>query len=78
MIVIASLAALVLAGPAEAAPPPPKPIEITVSAKAFANDGSRLCMPKEAVGKKKDKAVPKTMCHTRDEWAAHGVVFRTR
>jgi hypothetical protein len=78
MFVATIVAALAVAAPAEAAAPPPKPIEIAISDKAFATPESRLCMPKDAVGKKRDRTVPKTMCHTRAEWEAQGVVFRTR
>jgi hypothetical protein len=77
MSIITSLAALAFAS-SVATGAPVKPIEITVSAKALATPTSRLCMPKEAVGKKKDKTAPKTMCHTRDEWEAQGVVIKTR
>lgn len=78
MTLIASMSVLAFAAAAPAAEAPAKPIEITVSAKALATPTSRLCMPKEAVGKKQDKAAPKTMCHTRDEWAAQGVIIKTR
>jgi hypothetical protein len=77
MTLIASLAVIAFASSA-VAQAPAKQIEITVSARALATPTSRLCMPKEAVGKKKDKMAPKTMCHTREEWEAMGVLIKTR
>jgi hypothetical protein len=74
----AAAAALAFAAPAIAAEPSAKPVELTISSKAFATPESRLCMPKESVGKGRDKALPKTMCHTRAEWEAMGVTFKTR
>ena len=77
LLALSGFAALA-ATPALAADPASKPIEVSVSAKVFATPASKLCMPKENVGKKRDKALPGTMCHTREEWEAMGVVFKVR
>lgn len=55
-----------------------KPVVVTVSQAAVSTPESRLCMPKAQVGRAKDKSAPATICQTRAEWEAQGVVFNIR
>lgn len=70
----AGLAFVAAATPVAAQPRKDKPV--IVSAKAITDPTSRVCMPRtmsKTVGK--DKSQPATLCHTVDEWAAHGVTI---
>lgn len=71
-------AALVLAGlgtPAVAA----KPSVVIVPASVLATPSAKLCMPRStSQTAAKDKSLPKTLCQTVDEWAAHGVTIRAK
>lgn len=55
-----------------------KPITITVSEAAVATPNSKVCMPKKMVGRAKDKSAPATICQTRAEWEAQGVVVNVK
>ncbi len=55
-----------------------KPVTITMPASAFKDDTSRVCMPRTILGRKIEKTLPVTICETRSEWGARGVVFVTK
>ncbi len=69
---------MIAAAAAPAAAETTKPIQLTVSARTLPTPESRLCVPKASVGRKKDKTVPATMCHTRAEWEAQGVMIKLK
>ena len=54
------------------------PITVTLPASVFKDDTSRVCMPRTILGRKVDKTLPVTICETRSEWGARGVVFVTK
>lgn len=56
----------------------PKPISVTMPASVFKDDTSRVCMPRTVLGRNVDKTLPKTICETRSEWNARGVVIVTK
>ncbi|RXD03708.1 hypothetical protein EQZ23_15450 [Sphingomonas sp. UV9] len=55
-----------------------KPISVTLPASVFKDDTSRVCMPRTILGRKADKTLPETICETRSEWNARGVLIRTK
>lgn len=72
-----ALAAVAIASPAlakEAA----KPVEITINERSFPETTSRMCMPRTVIDKSRKSDLPKTLCHTREEWEAKGVTFKTK
>jgi hypothetical protein len=48
---------------------------VTVPAQVFATPTSKLCMASSVLGRDAAKTLPKTMCQTKAEWEAQGVVF---
>ena len=52
-----------------------KPRAITVPAHAVQSPTSKLCMPKSVLGTEADKSLPTTLCLTRDEWIAKGLII---
>ena len=52
-----------------------KPVTITMPAAALVNPDAKLCMPRTVIDKSKHSDLPKTVCQTRDEWAAQGVTI---
>ena len=55
-----------------------KPIVVKLPASALKDDTSRVCMPRTILGRKADKSLPATMCHTRDECTTQGVTIVTK
>lgn len=61
-----------LAVPAVARKTPPT---VTVPAQVFAKPEGKLCMASTVLGRDAAKTLPKTMCQTKAEWEAQGLVF---
>lgn len=72
-----ALAAFAIAAPAQAKKAD-KPVEVTITEKTFPDATSRMCMPRTMIDKSRKSDLPKTMCHTREEWEAKGVTFKTK
>ncbi|TPG15408.1 hypothetical protein [Sphingomonas oligophenolica] len=74
-LLIAAIPAFALAQPvlAQAAMKP-----ITMSKSVFKDDTSRVCMPRETLGKGVDKTLPKTICDTQAGWESGGVTFKLK
>lgn len=51
------------------------PAKITLTAKVAEQSAGRLCMPKTTLGKTATREMPDTICQSRAEWEAAGVVF---
>jgi hypothetical protein len=71
-----ALAAIAIAAPAQAKKAD-KPVEVTITDKTFPETASRMCMPRTVIDKSRKSDLPKTLCHTREEWEAKGVTFKT-
>lgn len=68
-----AIPALALAPPALAATRP-----ITVGKSVFKDDTSKLCMPRETLGKAVDKTLPATICDTQAGWEGRGISFKIK
>lgn len=55
-----------------------KPTTVTLPASAVKDDTSRVCMPREVLGAKVDRSLPKTICQTRSEWEGQGVIIKVK
>jgi len=75
MLATAGFVATAALSPAMAAE---KSRTITLPASAVKDETSRLCMPREMLGAKADRTMPNTICQTRSEWEAAGVVIKVK
>lgn len=75
MVATAGFVATAALSPATAAE---KPRTVTLPASAIKDETSRVCMPREMLGPKADRTLPKTICQTRSEWEAAGVVINVK
>jgi hypothetical protein len=48
---------------------------VKVPAQVFATPTSKLCMASSVLGRDATKTLPKTICQTKAEWEAQGIVF---
>ena len=75
MLAIAGFVATAALSPASAAD---KPRTITLPASAIKDETSRVCMPRDMLGPKADRTLPNTICQTKSEWEAAGVVIKVK
>ena len=69
---LAASLATIAAAPAIARKGPPT---VTISSRVFQDAASKLCMPKTTLGPAAPKDLPATLCQTKAEWEAQGLVF---
>ncbi|MDE0880740.1 MAG: hypothetical protein OSB00_19090 [Sphingomonas bacterium] len=77
IVLATSLSVVTLASPAFAKTKP-----VVVPASVFANEDSKLCMPRTAlsalVDKKTLKTMPETICETKTDWESRGLEFKLK
>jgi len=73
LAIVAALGALAVATPAFAKEL--KPVTIVMPVHAVADATKRICMPRTTLPGREDKTLPKTICQTRDAWAAQKVMI---
>ena len=77
-LAITTAATLVAGAAAPAYAADAKPVTIKMPAAALTDPAAKLCMPRELIDKSKHSDLPKTVCQTRDDWAAAGVTIVAR